>query len=61
MYWSILKAFYKKKKIALIPPLLVKDMFVADVMKKANILSNFLLSNVHPLKMAAYFQQIKFS
>ena len=40
-YWLILKTFYNKKKILLIPHLLVKDRFVIDIKKKANILNSF--------------------
>ena len=29
-YWSILKTFYNDKKIPLIPPLLIDDMFITD-------------------------------
>ena len=40
-YWLILKTFYNKKKILLIPHLLVKDRFVIDIKKKANIFNSF--------------------
>ena len=40
-YWLILKTFYNKKKILQIPHLLVKDRFVIDIKKKANIFNSF--------------------
>ena len=33
-YWSVLKTFYKNKKIPLIPPLLIDDKFVTDIQAK---------------------------
>ena len=36
-YRSIFKSFYNKKKIPLIPPLLINDKFVTDINTKANI------------------------
>ena len=35
-YWSILKTFYKDKKVPLIPPLLVDNNFISDIKTKAN-------------------------
>ena len=40
-YWSILKTFYNDKKIPLIPPLLIDDLFITDTQAKANIFNNF--------------------
>ena len=36
-YWTILKTFYNKRKIPLIPPLLVNNSFVTDFKEKANL------------------------
>ena len=40
-YWSILKTFYKEKKIPLIPSLLVDNNFVTNIQTKANIFNKF--------------------
>ena len=40
-YWSIIKIFYNEKKITLIPPLLIDNMFVNDIQTKANIFNKF--------------------
>ena len=45
-YWTILKTFYNKRKIPLIPPLLVNNSFVTDFKEKANLM-NFFASNAH--------------
>ena len=34
-YWTILKTFYNKRKIPLIPPLLINNSFVTDFLKKS--------------------------
>ena len=44
-YWNILKTFYNKRKIPLIPPLLVNNNFVTDFKKKLIYLMNFFASN----------------
>ena len=49
-YWSILKTFYKGKKIPLIPPLLVNDKFVTDIKMKADIFSKFFAEQCTPFK-----------
>ena len=49
-YWSILKTFYKGKKIPLIPPLLVNDKFVTDMKTKADIFNKFFAEECTPLK-----------
>ena len=49
-YWSILKTFYNGKKIPLIPPLLVRDMFVTDMKTKADIFNNFFAEQCTPWK-----------
>ena len=36
-YWTILKAFYNKRKIPLIILLLVNNSFVTDFKEKANL------------------------
>ena len=35
-YWSILKIFYNRKKIPVIPPLLIKNKLVSNFKTKAN-------------------------
>ena len=40
-YWTILKTFYNKRKIPLIPPLLVNNSFVTDLKEKANLFNEF--------------------
>ena len=49
-YWSILKTFYKDKKIPIIPPLLIDDKFVTDMQIKANIFNKFFADKCTPLK-----------
>ena len=49
-YWSILKTFYNGKKIPLIPPLLVNNMFVTDIKTKADIFNKFFAEQCIPLK-----------
>ena len=45
-YWTILKAFSNKRKIPLIPPLLVNISFITDFKEKANLM-NFFAKNSH--------------
>ena len=40
-YWTIFKTFYNKRKIPLIPPLLVNNSFVTDFKEKANLFNEF--------------------
>ena len=49
-YWSILKSFYNKKKIPIIPPLLRDDKYVTDTQMKANIFNKFFAEQCTPLK-----------
>ena len=49
-YWSILKTFYKEKKIPLIPPLLVDNNFVTNIQTKANIFNKFFAQQCTPLE-----------
>ena len=44
-YWTILKTFYNKKRIPLIPTLLVNNSFVTDFKKKANLFNEFFENN----------------
>ena len=48
-YWSIIKTFYNKK-IPLIPPLLIDNMFVTDIQTEANIFNKFFTEQCTPLK-----------
>ena len=36
-YWTTLKTFYNKRKIPLIPPLLVNNSFATDFKEQANL------------------------
>ena len=40
-YWTVLKTFYNKRKIPLIPPLFVNNSFVTDFKEKANLFNEF--------------------
>ena len=37
LHWTILKTFYNKRKIPLIPQLLVNNSFLTDFREKANL------------------------
>ena len=45
-YWSILNKFLHKKKIPLIPPLLVNNSFITNTFKKTSLFNDFLHNNV---------------
>ena len=47
---SVLKTFYNKKTIPLIPPLLVNDKFVTDINTKACIFNKFFAKQCTPLQ-----------
>ena len=49
-HWSIIKTFYKEKKIPLIPPLLIDNMFVTNIQTKANFFNKFFTEQCTPLK-----------
>ena len=40
-YWSILNKFMHKKKIPLIPPILINDSFVMDISKKTHLFNTY--------------------
>ena len=46
-YWTNLKTFHNKRKIPLIPPLLVNNSFVTDFKEKANLFNEFFPRNAH--------------
>ena len=46
-YWTILKTFYNKRKIPLIPSLLGNNSFVTDFKGKANLFNDFCLQTMH--------------
>ena len=48
-YWAILKTFYNKRKIPLIPPLLVNNSFVTDFKEKANLFNEFFCKQCTPV------------
>ena len=43
-YWSVLKTLYNRKKIPLIPPILVNKKLISNFKEKANHFSNFFAS-----------------
>ena len=49
-YWSILKTFYKDKKIPLVPSLLVDNKFVTDIKTKKNIFNEYFAEQCTPWK-----------
>ena len=48
-YWSILKTFVNGSKIPLIPPLLVNNEFVTDLLDKANLFNDFFSEKCRPI------------
>ena len=58
-YWSILKAFYNGKKVPIIPPILINDRLILDIVVKANHFNNFLHFNVHLYKIVVKSPKIK--
>ena len=48
-YWTILRTFYNKRKVALIPPLLVNNSFVTDFKEKANLINYFFCKQCTPV------------
>ena len=47
--WAILKTFYNKRKIPLIPPLLVNNSFVTDFKDKSNLFNDFFCKQCTPV------------
>ena len=43
-YWPISKTFYNRKKVLLIPPLVLKNKFEPDFKRKADHFNNFFAS-----------------
>ena len=48
-YWTILKTFYNKRKIPVIPPLLVNISFMTDFKEKANLFNDFFCKQSTPV------------
>ena len=48
-YWTILKTFYNKRKIPLIPPLLVNNSFATDFKEKATLFNEFFCKKCTPV------------
>ena len=46
-YWTILRTFCNKRKIPLIPPLLVNKSLVTDFKEKANLVNEFFSQTMH--------------
>ena len=44
-YWTILKTFYNKIEIPIIPLLLVSNSFVTDFKEKANLFNDYFFAN----------------
>ena len=52
-HWSILKSFYNKRKVLLIPPLVMDDKFVTDIQTKINIFNKLFANQCQPLNNAS--------
>ena len=48
-YWSILKRFYNRKKVSVVPPLLINNKLESDFEIKANYFNSFFASKFSPL------------
>ena len=48
-YWTILKAFYNKRKIPLIPPFFVNYSFITDFKEKADLFNEFFCKQCTPV------------
>ena len=48
-YWTILKTFYNKRKIPLIPLPLINNSFVTDFKEKANLFNEFFCKQCTPV------------
>ena len=48
-YWTILKTFYNKRKIPLIPPPLINNSSVTDFKEKANLFNEFFCKQCTPV------------
>ena len=53
IYWSNLKSFYNDRKVLLIPPLLIDDKFVTDILTKINFFNKFFSDQFQPLNNAS--------
>ena len=49
-YWSLLKAFYNRKTVPIIPPLLNDNKIISDFEAKANCFNNFFRISMYPFK-----------
>ena len=49
MYWSILKTFFKNKKIPVIPPIFHDNKFITDFKQKAEIFNSHFSKQCSPL------------
>ena len=52
-YWPMLKSFVNGKKIPLIPPVLVKDQLVTNLLEKANLFNEFFTQQCNTIEMVA--------
>ena len=57
-YWSIINKFLNKKRIPLIPPILHNNIFVTDIVTKANLFNDFFALQCNPFRNASFFYQI---
>ena len=46
-YWTILETCYNKRKIPLIPPIFINNIFVTDFKEKTNLFNDFFLQTMH--------------
>ena len=49
-YWAILKIFYSRKKISLIPPLVINDQLITDFQEKANYFNLYFAKQCTPIE-----------
>ena len=57
-YYSILKTFYSRKKIPVIPPLFINNELILDFKMNANHVNSFFTSNCTPL--GQYQKSVRF-
>ena len=58
MYWSILKTFFKNKKIPVILPIFHDNKFITDFKQKAEILNSHFSKQCTPLTNSKSHQNV---
>ena len=48
-YWSILKSFLNNRKVPLIPPIKLNNIFITNFLEKANLFNNFFADQCTPV------------